>query len=124
MKRLSKTLKIIGSLKKLDFLNLEFIEKTSNNTWVENCFFICKFKNHKHTLHSENIHLNGVTDLIVNLGIHLEQEVKRNNHNFNRLYSLTDRRTELLSKLIENLYYIKAQNTTKSSVYYKRRRLR
>ena len=73
-------------------------------------YFICRFKNHKHTLHSENIPLNGITDLIVNLGINLKQEVKRNNQNFDRLYSHTDRRTELLNKLSENLDYIIAQN--------------
>lgn len=61
-------------------------------------------------MHTENIHLNGITDLIINLGVSLEKESRYNHNALERLVNYTNKKTDLLNKLIENLGYIKEQN--------------
>lgn len=92
-------------------LNLEFIEKNSNNILVDNCHVACRFTTgYKHLLHSENPHLNGFTDLILNLGENLEKESSKYKHHIEQTYNVVDNTTKLLKELIDNLEYIKEQN--------------
>lgn len=105
-----------AELKRLDFLNLEYKEKLENNniTSLDYYSFTCRFKNKfKHSLHTNNIHLNGITDLIINLGLNLEKESKYSHNTLEkleRLVNYTYKKTELISKLTENLGYLKEQN--------------
>lgn len=109
--KFGKIIAKIGTHKKLSLFNLEFSENHNNNTLVDNCNFACRFpKNYKHLLHSENIHLNGITDLILSLGLNLEHEVIKNNQSLSTIHSTIEKKTELLNKLTENLDYIRSQN--------------
>lgn len=93
------------SNKKLEFLNLEFSDRAFRTQIKgnENYKLACRISDDfKHILHSEDNHLNSITDLIINLGINLQKEI---NYNKQQL----EKSLEELRKYTENLDYIKDQ---------------
>lgn len=89
-------------------MNLEFTEKPSlKNINTENYSFICRIKdNCKHSLHTDNPHLNALTDLVINLGYNLQKDSIINKQLLEKISVYT----EEFKKYSQNLDYIKDQN--------------
>ncbi|QVY19166.1 p24 [Agapanthus tungrovirus] len=58
---------------RFDYLSLELpVKHKHKNTSLDKCVFNCYFeRKFKHVLHSEEQHLNGITDLLISLGSNL-----------------------------------------------------
>lgn len=99
------------ALKKLEFLNLEFTEKNEVKINNNNYSFNCRFKEkHNHSLHSDNIHLNAITDLVINLGYNLQKESIRKQAILEKILDIKHKEIEERRLIITNIDYIKEQN--------------
>ena len=80
----------------LDYLDLALTTKTEKVIKKEHFSHKCYFlETYKHTLHSDNMQLNSLVDLLISLGVHLE---------------LTNKPRLNYDTLLRNLDYIKTQN--------------
>ena len=98
--------------RKLDLLNLEFVDHLNTNIISnQNYNLTCRVSNTvQHSLHTENQHLNGITDLILNLGINLQKQITIINSSLQKIQTTLDKKKESLHTLSDNLTYIKEQN--------------
>lgn len=68
----------IGSTNNLDYLDLEIFSEKKYRRLKNGSVIKCKFTEGDHILHSDNHHLNAITDLTINLAEHTQLKDNRN----------------------------------------------
>ena len=100
-------------LKKIECLDLGINDSHTYKILTVEGSHSCYFNSdHKHILHSNNAHLNSLTDLIISLGNKLEKQETKNNNIWNSLIEVLKEKNKVIRQLTENLDYIKEQNKT------------
>ncbi|QVY19150.1 p24 [Agapanthus tungrovirus] len=94
---------------RFDYLSLELPEKHKHkNLSLDKCSFNCFFnRSFKHVLHSEDNHLNGITDLLINLGSNLTLNWEKLKSVIEKLILLPGKTTKEVKELSQEFNQVK-----------------
>lgn len=100
---------IIGSVKRLEYLDLEIVLEKKYRRLKFESLLKCNFAEGDHILHSENQHLNTITDLIINLAEHSQSKDVRFLKLIETIENLHHKQNKSLEKIEQNFDFLKNQ---------------
>lgn len=102
-------------MKKVSYLNLEIPENNKRIISLDNAKHLCYLrhgKEDKHLLHGDDYQLNSITDLMVEQGLSLKDNIERIYRVLEKLAHSIGDKNRLLSKIENKLDYLQKDNSS------------